>query len=180
MKCPLGKEMYGLPETDPRYAEVQAHLRGCFMCRARWDDQEAVRQLMALKRYEQPAPNREARTLAAIHTRVAAQWAAAGWWQNALTRWYDERFQPVRLTLAAAAVLLLLGGGYYLVQPLGSSGPARPAPALALEDQRPRPRPDSPAPAVTGLPPMLIAASNREPARMDYGPGPSMPVKYDY
>ena len=180
MKCPMGKEMYGLPESDPRYAEVQAHLRSCFMCRARWDDQEAVRQLLALKRYEQPAPDREARTLAAIHTRVAAQWAAAGWWQDVLASWYDERFQPVRIALAAAAMLLLLLGGYHLVWPAGPSGPARPAPTLALDGQRLLPQPDHPAPAVTGLPPMLVVASNREPAHMDYGPGASVPVKYDY
>jgi len=180
MKCALVKEMYGLPESDPRYAEVQAHLRSCFICRARWDDQDAVRRLIALKRYEQPAPGREARSLAAIHARMAARWSAAGWWQHALAHWYDEHFLPVRQGLAVAALLLALLGGWYLIQPAGTRAPVRAAPALTVETRLPEPGPAILPVIATGMPAMVIASSNREPARMNYGPGESAPVGYNY
>ena len=181
MKCSVVKAMYGLPATDPRQAQVQAHLRGCFKCRARWDDQDAVRRLLALKRFEQPASGLEARNLAAIHRRLAAQPENPGWWRDVLAGWYVERFQPAGVALAAAAaLLLLLGGGYYLLQPSGSSGPVHPAPALALDGAHLNQAPDNPRLSPTGMPPMVVVSSNREPARMDYGPGAAVPVKYDY
>ncbi|MCX6996757.1 MAG: hypothetical protein NTV49_06650 [Kiritimatiellaeota bacterium] len=180
MKCSDISKMYGLPETDPHHAEVQAHLRGCFICRARWDDQDALRRLIALKRYEQPAPGLEARCLAAIHLRLAAQPENTGWWRTTLSAW-PVAFQPAQLVwAAAAAVLLLLGGVYVLTPPSGSPGPARPAPALALEGHILIQPPDAPPLTLPGVPPMVVAASNREPARMDYGPGAAVPVNYPY
>jgi len=181
MKCTVVREMYGLPENDPRYARVQAHLLACYQCRARWDDQDTIRQLIALKRYEQPAPGLEARSLAAIRRRLAAPPEPASWWRDTLAAWYIERFRTARLALAAAAALLvLLGGGYYLVRPSGSSAPGRPAPAVALESRILIQPPDTPALTLTGEPPMAVASSNLAPARVDYGPGAAVPVNYNY
>lgn len=193
MKCDEAIMLIGLPESDPRAVEMRAHIRACAKCRAVVDHQNNVRTLIALKRYEQPAAGFSDRCAAKIRLELEQQPVAQpAWWQG-WSEHFGAAFRPLRL--AAAAVLLLSAGLYFLwpaaESPVAASNSGSIYAPSSWAQIRPEPSAApaqmvviraEPAPSTfrAGNPPLLMAASNGSPLRMDYGPGSAVPVKFDY
>ena len=199
MNCDDAKYYVGLDAADPRAAEMRAHLRACALCRAAVDHQNNVRATIALLRYEHAPEGHSARCVSKLMRTLREQPAplpepaAVAWW-HAWRAWRENAghlFQPLRL--AAAAVLVVGIGVLYLTHtPTGAptaniaSGTppalwshiniaaptnlAAPAPAIA----------PAPVPGAVENLPVMLASSNNGPMRMDYGPGGSVPVKFEY
>lgn len=186
MNCDDAKYYIGLDAADPRAAEMRAHLRACALCRAEVDHQNNIRATFGLLRYEQPAADHSARCVSRIMQAIQAQPAATpafAWW-TALRDHAGLVFQPLRL---AAAAVLVVGLGLYLLH----TPAANEAGAPALWSQIRIEPPAQPvngslailpatAPAAVENLPVLLASSNNGPMRMDYGPGGSVPVKFEY
>ena len=182
MNCDEAKYYVGLDDADPRAAEMRAHLRACAQCRAEVDHQNNVRATLRLLRYEQPPADLSARCVSQIMHALQAQPAASSW-----TAWRAHAellFQPLRL---AAAAVLVVGLGLYLMHTPATNDTG--APALWSQIRiEPPPQPAAGAPAILPAPapgavenlPVLLASSNSGPQRMDYGPGGSVPVKFEY
>ncbi|MCX7007052.1 MAG: hypothetical protein NTY53_07350 [Kiritimatiellaeota bacterium] len=177
MNCDDAKFYVGLPDSDPRAVEMRAHIRACAMCRAEVDHQNNVRATFGLLRYEQPPADFSAQCVTRIMRAVQEQSVNAPsvtWW----AAWREQAatmFQPLRL--AAAAVLMLSLGFYFLQGPHDGTavGPASAHVVIHSE-------PPALVPAAVPVPlaPVMLAASNSGPMRMDYGPGGAVPVKFEY
>lgn len=194
MKCEAAILLVGLPEADPRAAEMRAHIRACAKCRAMVDHQNNVRALFALKRYEQPPAGFSERCAAQIRLAVEQRAVTPLTWWQALGEHWDATVHPARL--AAAAVLLLVLGLYFLIPTAErptraiAAGSAAGAPDLwAQIHLEPAKAPATaaaihpePAPVIIAADslPLLMAGSNNAPLRMDYGPGAAVPVKFEY
>ena len=184
MNCDDAKYYVGLDAADPRAAEMRAHLRACALCRAEVDHQNNIRATFGQLRFEQPPADHSARCVSRIMQAIQAQPAATpvfAWW-NALREQAGLMFQPLRL---AAAAVLVVGLSLYLLHTpatLDSGAPAHWA-QIRIE---PGAQPVNGSPALAPVPdavenlPVLLASSNNGPLRMDYGPGGSVPVKFEY
>ena len=146
MNCDDAKFYVGLDDSDPRAAEMRAHIRACAMCRAAVDHQNNVRATIALLRYEQAPADASARCVSKIMRTLREQPAPApapavtAWW----TAWRENAgrvFQPLRF--AAAAVLVIGLGTLYLTQPPAGNeaatlaGAAAPLSQLRIEPPAP-------------------------------------------
>jgi hypothetical protein len=184
MNCDDAKFYVGLDANDPRAAEMRAHIRACAMCRAAVDHQNNIRATFGLLRYEQPPADLSARCVSQIMRALPAQPVAPpalAWW----AAWQEhagQLFQPLRL---AAAAVLIVGLGLYLMHTPVANDTG--APVLWSQIRIEPPAHGAPAaPAITPAPgavenlPVLLASSNNGPLRMDYGPGGSVPVKFEY
>jgi anti-sigma factor RsiW len=178
MNCDEAKFHVGLEDDDPRAAEMRAHIRGCAKCRADVDHQNNIRATLGLLRYERPPADFSAQCVTQIMRAVRQQPVpapATAWWE-AFRAHAAVAFQPLRLAAAAA---LLLGVGLYFLHTPGDGNLTGAAPAAAVVI-RSEPALSS-TPAATPAPPasIMLAATNSG-LRMDYGPGGSVPVKYEY
>lgn len=185
MNCDDAKYYVGLPDSDPRAAEMRAHIRACAKCRADVDHQNNIRATIGLLRYEQPAADFSAQCVSKIMRAVREQPAPTpvAWWEL----WREQAataFQPLRL---AAAAVLLVGLGFYLTRTPTVNEAGAPAlwsqirttPAAPVAGAAPAIAPAPASGAVENVP-VLLASSNTGSMRMDYGPGGAVPVKFEY
>jgi hypothetical protein len=165
-----------LPES------MKQHLAGCADCREAYEAALTVARLMSLKKYEVPDPGFEARSLARIRTSLyqLEEERAQGWK-------FWKLFDPSTVSSAryAMAAMVLLMGGLYMVS-LTTLPTAQPAlteesPSEALAPQAVA-AVDAPTNAAidssNAVAPVLLAFSNARPGRVEYGPGPSVPVSF--
>lgn len=180
MKCDEARErMVSSPAGAPP-ADAAEHLRGCEACRVFARRDETVRRLLALKRHEQPDDHFETRLLARVREEIAGTVPGRRW----LPGWLADRWTPSYGYAAAAAAALILVAVRWL-PPAAGPGAAG-APVIA--DQPPAPA--APAPALRGPEParapveyvssVPVAPTNPGTGGIRYGPGPSVPVRYDY
>ena len=71
------------PETA---AQVRQHLGDCTDCRVAEQRAARLQRLLALKRYERPAPAYFDNFLAEVHRRLLAEAQRTGWWERAWGR----------------------------------------------------------------------------------------------
>lgn len=176
-------------------APYQEHLRTCAECRRAQEQAESLCKLLSLKRFEQPDSGFEARNLANTMRRIRNldSEPAAGW---SLWDWLAMP-HPVLRYSAAAFVAALVGVNVYLAVRSPDQGstaaPDQIAPSRPVTAAVEAPVPQMPAAAefaqatpTQALAPsqdvFAIAASNRENSSggVQYGPGPSTPVNYNY
>ena len=147
---------------------------------------QTVIQLLHLKRYEQPDADFDARNMAAIRTRIAALPERPSWAQR-LWGLFEQTPAPALRYAMVTALVALLGINVLTLSLLPDQAP------LATITN------DSPAVAQTAEPVQLAQtnqaaepyakpvfvfeypASNRSPrGGVEYGNGPTMPVRFDY
>ncbi len=145
-------------------------------------EEDFIRRLIALKRYEQPDPHFETRNLAALRAQLAHTAPGESW----MSRWFGALGaapHPGIRALVAACVLALLAGNLLLINSVPSLGPLAEPPAAA-----PAPAPESLQVAATNealdlyRKPVFVFEypSNRQPVGpVRMGPA-SMPVRLDY
>jgi hypothetical protein len=169
-------------------AEMKVHMASCKECRETYEAALTVARLVSLKKFEAPDPGFEARSLARIRTSLYAmeEERAQGW---SIWKLFDR--QNVAAYRYAMAAMVLFVGGLYMVSltsvptvdPLAMQEPAAvpeaPSAPPAVELAPAPANQDSNAAAIAAVP-VLLAFSNARPGRVEYGPGPSMPVRYDY
>jgi hypothetical protein len=181
MKCSNIQKLLIEFENRELTPELQSHVHGCPECRKHIEQMDFVRQMIALKRYEKPAPGVEARCMAGIRRRIeqpdeglAAAWS--GLWE-VLTGPPLPMFRYA--TAAAFAVLLLIHvlslSQLPAVSPLASVVPAPPV----VQARVAPPTVNFLRPAMEARPLLVLdMASNQGPAHIDYGPVPSTLVSY--
>lgn len=171
-----------------RYEDIELppdlvrHIEGCPDCRRHAEQVKALRQLLALKNYERPSPRFEERLIAGVRRRIEhpdedrALAPGMAWsWPRAARDWPIPAFR-----YALAAVFALLVGVHLLSIPtLAPLAPVvaenRPAVPVAPTFRSVLPPP--------GLPPVRIpiaVASTGGAGRIEYGPGASSLVNFDY
>lgn len=161
--------------------DVRSHLDACAACRRQREQADFVRRLVALKRYERPSPGMEARCRAGIRRRLEHPeqepgFARGGVWET-LTAWPVPAFR-----YALATTFALLVAVHLLSLPqlpaLQATAPEVPgAPGASRLAALTNPAPAAGRNADAGI---LVLASNRGPARLDYGPMPSTLVNFEY
>src|SRR5260221_12601534 len=67
-------------------AQVRQHLADCTDCRVMEQRAGRLQRLLALKRYERPAPEYFDNFLSEFHSRVLAEAQRTGWWGQVLER----------------------------------------------------------------------------------------------
>ena len=145
-----------------------------------------VIQLIQLKRHEQPDPGFDARNAAAIRTRLAALPERAGWAQRLWGLFEQAPAPALRYGLLTALVALV--GLNVLNQSLSPNRATLPAltnqaPALAQAEEPVQLAQTNLAPDSYAKPVFVFEypSSNRSPrGGLTIGPGPVMPVRYDY
>ncbi len=164
-------------------AEVAAHLEQCSACRTQHARMTAVRQLMSLKRHEQPDNVTEARIRSGVRRRIERLDDPQGD-EARVSAWELLTLEPLP-ALRYAVVALLVGFAAFVLF-------TRDATTTARTDGVPEASPVAPAPrqlaaepsAPTSLPAAAVVAiaapSNAGAGRLDYGPLPSVPVRLDY
>ena len=94
--------------TEPVADELQRHLADCTDCRVLHQRAVRLQRLLALKRYEQPAPEYSQQFLTAFHTRLEAETRAhSGWWQRFLDSITAEPARMWQYGFAGAAGIAL-------------------------------------------------------------------------
>lgn len=163
-----------------------AHLLECAACRQAHQRAVALRQLIGLKRYEQPAPAFDVRNLARVQAAIRdLNPAPRSWWASVFDLLAGPS-TPVLRYAAAAVVLGLLGINWLSVRslpPLPTASPeavrtAQPASLLAGPSAASLPPPGGP------MVPASLLASNRQPWELErtgpqYGTG-SILTGFDY
>ncbi len=168
-------------------AAVSAHLLDCADCRRAHQRAAALRQLMALKRCEQPDAGFEVRCLARVREGIAGLHPAPrGGWAKLVDMIFGQPGLVLRYA-AAGVVLGLVGLNWLSVRNLP------PLPTASIEAVRPA----APVTLLAGPPavvlppddgpvaPAFFVASNQHPwllqgsGRGQYGTG-SRPVGFDY
>ncbi|TAN38429.1 MAG: hypothetical protein EPN23_02535 [Verrucomicrobia bacterium] len=177
MKCEDAKMLIGLPDADPRAVAMRDHLRACAACRADVDHQNNIRALLALKRYEQPPSGFSERCAANIRRELEQQAATEGAGWRLWSEHFGRAFQPLRL---AAAAVLLIGLGFYGLRPATELAAPVGAPASWAQIRTESASASAPLVVATDNLPLLMAASNSGSLRMDYGPGATVPVNFEY
>lgn len=168
----------------PLGASVEAHLASCADCRRVYERAVAVRNLLGLKRYEQPDAHLETRLLATVRSRIEqGEGRAVGLLGRLAELLASEPLPALRYGLAAVAVALV-GANVLLLNHLPSlQSDEAAAPAVAAV--APEPVLELAATNDSALPyakPVFVFEypSNRQPNRpLNIGPG-SVPVKYSY
>lgn len=165
---------------SPLEARYEEHLASCADCRRVYERTLAVCRLVALKRYEQPDPQFEMRTQAAIRRRIAED--AASSWAERIWGVLEGGPVPAFRYALAAAVIAMVGVNVMLTQQLPSLNAG-----AAPEAAAPRPAAEPIELASTNgsvepyAKPVFVFEypSNRQPSgSLQYGPG-SVPVRYD-
>ncbi|MFH0908634.1 MAG: hypothetical protein V1929_07720 [bacterium] len=162
--------------------DVEAHLATCEACRKAHAQALLVCKLMSLKKYEQPDPGFEARSLARIRNSIYEIE------EQRQRRWrFWEIFEagpvPALRYALAAAVLVLTGLNFVSMQNLPSLQPVvMDEPAPVFESRATLAVDTNPPVEVQVAPfaPFLLASSNRQPGQVQYGPGPSVPVSFGF
>ena len=167
-------------ETLP--PDVQAHLATCDACREANERALLVCKLISLKKYEQPDPGFEARSLARIRNSIyeIEEQRQRGWrfWEI-----FESGPIPALRYALAVAVLALTGLNLVSVQNLPTlQSVVMDEPAPAYEPQTTLVQDTNPPANVNIVPsaPFLLASSNRQPGTVQYGPGPSVPVSFGF
>lgn len=183
MRCSRVRERLIEFEDRELIPELQSHLDQCPACRQHREQMDFVRRLIALKKYERPAPGVEARCLAGIRRRLeqpdrTPEKAWGGVWE-VLT---GAPLPAFRYAVATAFAVLVAVHVLSLpqlppVQPMLSE--AAPAPLIAARSAAPSTNPPQPDAQGAGAA-VLYAASNRGPAHLEYGPLPSTLVNFEY
>ena len=101
--------------TAPLAEQLRRHLTDCTDCRVAEQRAARLRRLLALKRYEQPAPEYFHGFLDEFHRRLQVETVShASLWMRLKMRWEDLRATPpvwvLRYGLSGAAAVLLVTG----------------------------------------------------------------------
>jgi len=162
--------------------DVEAHLATCAECRRANEQALLVCKLISLKKYEQPDPGFEGRSLDRIRNSIfEIEDRRHRRWD--FLRIFETGPVPALRYALAVAVLALTGLNFVSVQNLPTLEAVvmdEPVPvfeprAVASADTNPAVEVDAAPPA-----PFLFASSNRQPGRVQYGPGPSVPVSFGF
>ena len=162
--------------------DVEAHLATCAACRKANEQALLVCKLISLKKYEQPDPGFEARSLDRIRNSIYEIEEKRQHRWSFLSIFETGPIPALRYALAVA-VLALTGLNFVSVQNLPT------LPAVVMEEPAPvfemsvaAAADTNPAVEIELAPaaPFLFASSNRQPGRVQYGPGPSVPVSYGF
>jgi hypothetical protein len=158
---------------------VSAHLLECASCRRAHQRAVSLRQLLAIKRFEQPDASFEVRNLARVREGIAnLQPASHGWWAGLLNILTGQPV-PVLRYAAAGVVLGLLGINWLSIRSLP------PLPTASIEAVRTaQPVSLFAGPPAVALPPggapvapAIFIASTQQPWMLEgaghpqYGPG---------
>ncbi len=151
MKCEqvqrLCDDLAGGRLPEPLAQEAQRHLADCTDCRVQHQRAGKLQRLLALKRYEQPAPGYFDNFIGEFHARLEAEQARIGFWRRVFVAADLEPLLTWRYGLATAACLIAALGLLWVG--LGKSpetdtaaGPASPSqPVIAfVGDPNPAPR----------------------------------------
>ena len=146
-----------------------------------------VIQLMQLKRHEQPDAGFDARNAAAIRTRIAAGPERVSWGQRLWGLFEQTPSPALRYSMVTALVALVgLNVLTLTLQPDQATLPAvtNDAPALAQTAAEPMQLAQTNLAPETYAKPVFVfeyPASNRSPrGGLSIGPGPTVPVRYDF
>jgi len=171
--------------NPPLPTGIAEHISRCAECRLFQEQDLQVRQLIGLKQYESPPFGSEERTVRAVHAIMEEQWHGhpAGQPQ----RFWDFLFiEPVPAFRYAAAVLLLVLVSVHMLKMPQLGSPESSAYELqVVETTTPASEPATatafsiPDKAPQILPEFQVV-SNRSGGFMEYGPGRSIPVSFDY
>lgn len=180
MTCDEARERLSAAPAGLPPAGVAEHMRGCAGCAAHARRDETIRRLMALKRHEQPDAHFETRLLARVRDEIAGTVPGRRW----LPGWLAGRAGPVLRYAAAAAALAILA-----VRWLGPAAGTGPASGPAVADQPAPAAAPALAPFAKPVPPPMIPVeyaslpltpTNLGAGGIQYGPGASVPVKFEY
>lgn len=179
MRCKRIQEMLIQFEDVVLPAFVSDHLKQCPDCRLFQERNARVRQLLAIKQYERPSPGVEERIAADVVRAVRAAppsesaespWSAFAWLL---------RSPAPAMSFAVAALMIALVTMQIMNMP--ELQPAeQPAAGVANVGTQPSATTPTPMLAREEAPPVLQVVSNRGAGRVEYGPGPSVPVSFDY
>ena len=151
-----------------------AHLLDCAACRQAHQRAVALRQLIGLKRFEQPAPAFEVRNLARVQAAIRDLNPAPRTWWASLLDMLAGPSTPVLRYAAAAMVVGLLGINWLSVRSLP------PLPTASIEaDRAVQPVSLLAGPSAASLPPRggpmapaILLASNQQPWELNQRAGP--------
>lgn len=181
MNCAHARKLMIEFEDREIPADLRSHLDACAACRRQREQADVVRRLVALKRYERPSPGAEARCRAGVRRRLEHPeqepgFGLGGAWE-VLAAW---RLPAFRYALAAAFALLVAVHLLSLPELPALRATAPEAPAAAPAARVAELTNPAPAAGRSAEPGILVLASNRGPARLDYGPMPSTLVNFEY
>lgn len=167
-------------------ADIRQHVDSCVECRKAHAQARMVVQLVSLKRFEQPDPGFEARSLVLIRQAIEEQEAQPrGWWQKTLDLLGAETLPAFRYAMTMV-VVGLIGMNMFSVQnlaPISSSTPidplhfrpAQPIRPLALASTNLSPSGHLSA----ELPIVFLPPSNSGIRAPQYGIGGTLPVSFE-
>jgi hypothetical protein len=161
-------------------AEISDHLIGCAECRIVYERALSLCRLISLKKYEQPDPSLETRILAKVEAGIRDLEENPRSWADRLFEIFAGRPVPVLRYVMALLVVGLIGLN------LLSANHMPALPATSIEAQKP-PSPVRVAPRAVAETryynpalPVVFLASNTQPASVQYGPGASRLVGFEY
>jgi hypothetical protein len=157
--------------SDELPAAMSAHLLECPACRKAHQRAVSLRQLLSLKRFEQPDPSFEVRNLARVQAAIRdLDPSPRGWWAGVLDVLTGQPVPALRYA-AAGLVLGLLGINWLSVRSLP------PLPTASIEAVRTaQPVSLLAGPSATALPPgresvapAIFVTSNQHPWMLEQG-----------
>ncbi len=113
--------------AGPQADQMRQHIAECTDCRVFSQRTARVQRLIALKRYEQPAPNATEQFLAEFHQRLAAITQRPSWGERLAegwTAWLAGGWPIPRLALAGVAALFVVTGVAFTVRQRRQTAPA--------------------------------------------------------
>jgi hypothetical protein len=161
------------------------HLVACQHCRAAYERALTLCKLISLKRHETPDPGFDHRCLAAIERGLDAYEEQPRAWGQRIWGLFDLVPAPALRYAMAAAIVALIALQVITVQKIHSiESPVNGMVETTIIVEQPLLAADTnpSAPAVAELRPagIILVASNFQPNGMQYGPGPSRLVGFEY
>ena len=165
MKCSNVQQYCWEMAGSPLPPAMEEHVRQCPDCKSAFEKANSLRSLVSLKRFEQPDSAAEARCIAMVQSRIDAweEKQQSGW-----KLWNVFSAQPA-IALSYTMAALVIG---FLGMNMLTKQKTAPLPMTASED------PSLEAPNVAAS--VFQVASNSHPGQIQYGPGPSRAVNYEY
>lgn len=133
--------------AEPLATELRRHLDECTDCRVLRQRAVRLRQLLALKRHEQPPPVYFDNFVAEFHRRLAAEALRPSGWQRLVEAVRPEVTPIWRYGLAGVcAAVLALGFAWQAYRTVPSASPPKPVATVAPAPAAPLPAPVTPLP----------------------------------
>jgi len=175
MTCKKTEDILARYEDRELPPELRGHVADCPDCRREQAQQRGMRQLMALRRFERPDVHFETRNLARVREAVAATALEESSWLGRVGGWISTPLPSFQYALGV--VMVGLAAAYLVVMPPLNESSTDTDLAVLATTTPPTNSVIEYHMAAQTLPP---AEPGRGSLHIEYGPGPSVPVNYQY